>query len=59
MPVMHHPVLRREINAIDDGQARVFEMSGWVMGPIPQPATKPSPVVHKQQPSSKEMPEDG
>jgi hypothetical protein len=56
---MHHPVLRREINAVDNGQARVFEMSGWVMGPIPQPATKPSPVVHKQQPSSKEMPEDG
>lgn len=59
MPVMHHPVLRRVINAIDDGQARVFEKSGWVLGPLPPPATKPSPVVRKQQPSSKEMPEDG
>ena len=53
MPVMHHPVLRREINAIDDGQARVFEMSGWVIGPLRKPAPKP-PVVHKQQPSTKE-----
>lgn len=59
MPVMYHPLLRREVTAIDDGQARVLEMSGWVRGPLPQPAAKPSPVVHKQQPSAKEIEQDG
>lgn len=39
--VMHHPDLPgREIRAVDEGQARVFELSGWVRGSEPVKAAK-------------------